>query len=153
MAKPKAVRRAVVKSVVANDVAKKSPIAKNSLKLTKRGIKDSCEAISAKVRTLTKIASTSRQYDGYAVKFFVYLKLGVASDYNPLSVSIPEKYWEDEYLAHFIIDLGISCGWKIAQRKSAMAMINQNLQYFGLPNCYDFKHEYRWVTQALDVSN
>jgi hypothetical protein len=151
MGKPKAVK-GVVKSVVAGNSAKKTAIGKGSLDRTKLDLEDPCSAISAKVRSLTKIPSTSRQYDGYAVKFFLHLKLGLATDYNPFKVSIPQKYWEDEILAHFIIDLGETCGWKIAQRKSAMAMINQNLQYFGLKNCYDFKHEYRWLTQALEVN-
>jgi hypothetical protein len=141
-----------------------------SVKLSKAATEALAQSISDRVKGKTRILATSKQYLTYIKKYRAHLKLpDIKGPVGVDTILVPKEYFTDEQMADFVLDLGenlphflvsylimvflsgISCSWMLSQKKSVMAALNEQLQFFGLPNIYDFPHDYRWCTQALQV--
>lgn len=91
---------------------------------------------------------TTMSYATYLKKFSVFLGCQpyIIGDMTTLA---PKEYFYDVSLAKFFLDLGRIHEFKPHIKKSALAAINVGVQYYELPNIFNFHHIYPKLHQIL----
>lgn len=84
---------------------------------------------------------TAKNYATYLNKFAVFVG---AERYNHEDIKnmVPKKYFNDDCLAKFFYDLGMTNDHKPHFKKAALAAINVGIEYHHLESIYNYKHLY-----------